>query len=109
VRADRIVILGGQVRRRKLDRWCVASGLQLDWVRMDPSAGHATRALVAQMRVGSIVAIIILDGLADHASLKPVLATSRSLGIPVAYGHKAGIARMRRVLADLDGRLQRLA
>jgi len=95
------VIVGGLVRREKLERWRRASNLMIEWVTVDPSAAHASRRLAQRIRAGGVLAVVVLDGLLDHASFVPIIAAARQLNILVYFAGRAGVARVAQIIAEL--------
>ncbi len=96
------VIVGGQVRHEKLARWRQCFDGALEWLRVDRDGSHSATLLVGRIHAGRVGALILLDGLIDHAFAVPVVAAARRRHVPIVYAGRAGLARVAEILAAIS-------
>jgi hypothetical protein len=96
------IILGGQIRHEKLARWRQRFVGALEWLRVDRDGSHRARPLVARIHDGRVGALILLDGLIDHAFSAPVVAAARRRHVPILYAGRAGLARVAELLETIS-------
>jgi hypothetical protein len=46
--------------------------------------------------------LVLLEGLVDHASIRPVIEAARTRGIAVFYARRAGVERVSAILEHLS-------
>lgn len=98
-----VLIVGGAVKAEKLDRIRDRTGIEIRWVGLAKGASSsAVRSLSTKIKNGQVAGLVLLEGLMNHKDYDPLIASARQVGLPVAYGGKAGAASLDRALKDLD-------
>lgn len=100
-----LVIVGGSVRNEKLERLRRKTGIDLDWVPVENNSTHTVSALERRIRDGRLCGLIVLQELIGHKHYEPLVQAARQIGLPFAYGGKAGKASIEKALKELEEQL----
>lgn len=103
----KLVIVGALAGRQKLG--AVPSSLEnrTEWIDTENDGVHAIGNLPQRIRQGRVAAVIILDRAVQHKHSEPLMAAARSMGVPVGFAGKGGLASIRRALSRIDEQLER--
>ena len=104
--ASDVVMVGGIVKREKLDRVRARTGIEVEWIGL--AAGKSPQAvasLAKRIREGRLAALVLLNGLMDHKQSEPLVAAAREVDLPVAYADKAGKGTLVKAFVDLEARI----
>jgi hypothetical protein len=97
-----VVIVGGTAKPEKLERLRRRTDLELEWVGVDPGSTQPILTLERRIRDGRLGAVVVLQDLMAHKHFEPLLTAARQVGVPWAYGGKAGKASLERALGEID-------
>jgi hypothetical protein len=101
-----VVMVGGMVKREKLDRVRARTGIPVEWIGLAAGkSAAAVASLAKRIREGRIAALVVLNGLMQHKEYEPLIAAAREHGLPVAYADKAGKGALVKAFVELEERL----
>lgn len=101
-----VVMVGGLVKREKLDRVRARTGIEVEWIGLAAGKSpQAVAALAKRIREGRLAALVLLNGLVDHKQSDPLIAAAREVDLPVAYADKAGKGTLVKAFVELEARI----
>jgi hypothetical protein len=101
-----VVMVGGLVKREKLDRVRARTGIEVEWIGLAAGkSAAAVTALAKRIRAGRLAALVLLNGLMSHKESEPLVAAAREVGLPVAYADKAGKGSLVKAFVELEKRV----
>jgi len=101
-----IVMVGGLVKREKLDRVRARTGIEVEWIGLAAGKSAATvTALAKRIRARRLAALVLLNGLMSHKESEPLIAAAREVDLPVAYADKAGKGSLVKAFVELEKRV----
>jgi hypothetical protein len=104
--AAEVVMVGGLVKREKLDRVRARTGIEVEWIGLAAGkSAAAVTALAKRIRAGRLAALVLLNGLMNHKESEPLVAAAREVDLPVAYADKAGKGSLVKAFVELEKRV----
>jgi hypothetical protein len=104
-----VVLIGGIVKGEKIDLIRQRFGLDVEWVDTSRMGTGTVATLEKRVRENRLAALVLLDGLLGHKHFEPLIAAARQVGLPHAYGGRAGAGSLLRAFRELEGALGRQA
>jgi hypothetical protein len=102
-----IVLIGGIVKTEKLDLIRQRFGLSVEWVDTSRMGTGTVATLEKRIREHRLAALVLLDGLLGHKHFEPLIAAARQVGLPHAYGGRAGSGSLLRAFREIEGVLSK--
>jgi hypothetical protein len=103
------VLVGGMVKREKLDRLQERFAIGIEWIDTQRSGMNTVANLENRLRDGRISALVILDGLIGHIHSEPLVQAARRAGVPLAYGDRGGTGSIARAFSEIETQLSQRA
>jgi hypothetical protein len=102
-----VVMVGGLVKREKLDRVRLRTGIEVEWIGLSAGKSASTvAALAKRIREHRLAALVILNGLMQHKEYEPLIAAARDVSLPVVYADKAGKGTLVKAFVELEERIE---
>lgn len=97
-----VAMIGGVVKKEKLDRIHHHLGFDVEWIETGTNGMGSTTALERRIREGHIAAVVVLEGLIGHKHYEQIVDAARQAGVPLAYGGTAGIGKLKGAFTQIE-------
>jgi hypothetical protein len=108
-RSKGMVLVGGVVKRDKLDRIRRNFGEHVEWIATDTGGTTAISSLENRVRARSVGAIVVLNGIIGHRHFEPLVEAARASSVPLAYGWRAGKASLAEAFREIEVAMGRVS
>jgi hypothetical protein len=98
-----VILVGGIADNVKIREITQRTGVELEWVSLEPSrSARIVEPLERRIRNRSVAAVIFAEQFLAHKEYNPLVAATRRADIPVAYAQRAGLHSLIIALRTLD-------
>lgn len=100
-----LAMVGGVVIPEKVNLIKTRFGLDATWIEVTENSSRSVASVEAQIRSGTIGALVLLEGLVGHATSNRITAACKAAKVPQTLAVRGGTGALEAAFADLNHRL----